>query len=177
MLHCTHTSLSGFVVLAYLWICRPDNDLVEVETHRRDISDKWLFTIFCEICWIKCYIINLLQEYGLNKAFSLDFVAPVKTNINATAFCRSPTGFHHRAVHKLAASRRWRSAAAGSRQGMWNWKGGTSLWEQTKTKSEKYPHQWWTSKDPFYVTMQFLHFRHIHLIESVATFIPYYVIL
>jgi hypothetical protein len=30
-----------------------DEDLVQTETRRRDVSDKWLFVIDCEICWIK----------------------------------------------------------------------------------------------------------------------------
>jgi hypothetical protein len=33
-----------------------DDDLVEVETCRRDISDKWLFTINCAICLINYYV-------------------------------------------------------------------------------------------------------------------------
>ena len=61
ILHCTCTFVSGFVVLAYLWICRTDSDLVVVETRRGDQSDIWLFITDCEICWIKCYIINLLH--------------------------------------------------------------------------------------------------------------------
>jgi hypothetical protein len=48
--------------------------------------------------------------------FLLTFV-PVNTYINATAFCRSPTGILHRSVHKLSASRWRRSAAARRRQG------------------------------------------------------------
>ena len=46
--------LTQFAVLLRLCICRPDDDLVEVKTCRKDISDKWLFIIHCAVCWIKC---------------------------------------------------------------------------------------------------------------------------
>jgi len=38
--------------LMCLCIYLPDNELVEVDTCQRDISDKWLFIINCAIYWI-----------------------------------------------------------------------------------------------------------------------------
>ena len=40
----------------------PDDDLVEVETRRRNINNKWLFIIDCAIYRIKYCIINLSHE-------------------------------------------------------------------------------------------------------------------
>jgi hypothetical protein len=42
-----------FVVLVCLCIYLPDDDLVDVGTCRRNISDELLFIISCAICWIK----------------------------------------------------------------------------------------------------------------------------
>jgi hypothetical protein len=67
----TCTSLTEFVV--YLCIYLPDDDLVEVETCRRDISDKWLFIIDCAVCWFKYCIINLLHGIWIMYKLSLEY--------------------------------------------------------------------------------------------------------
>jgi hypothetical protein len=56
--------LTEFAVLLGLCIYLPDDDLVEVETCRRDISDKLLFIIDCAVCWIKYCIILKSIEFG-----------------------------------------------------------------------------------------------------------------
>ena len=55
-LPCRCTSLAEFAVCLYISIYLPDDDLIEVETRRRDVSDILLFITDCEMCWI-----NVLQ--------------------------------------------------------------------------------------------------------------------
>jgi hypothetical protein len=57
----TDTSLTEFAVIVCLCIYLPDDDLVEVETGNRNISDKWLF-LDCAACWIKYCIIKLISR-------------------------------------------------------------------------------------------------------------------
>jgi hypothetical protein len=58
-------TFTEFAVLVYICIYLPDDDLVKVETCKRNISDKWLFIIDCAICWIKNCTIYCM-EYGLH---------------------------------------------------------------------------------------------------------------
>jgi len=42
-----------FAVLVCCCIYFPDYGLVEVETCRRNVSDKFVYTVDCAICWTK----------------------------------------------------------------------------------------------------------------------------
>lgn len=60
-------SIYYYTVLVCFCIYLPDKDLVEVETHRRDISDKYLL-----------FISNLLEQILCDQCIgrSVDYVAP-----------------------------------------------------------------------------------------------------
>jgi hypothetical protein len=54
----TPISLTIFCTCVH-FMCPPDEDLVQVETCRRAVSDKWLFIIGYAICWIEyCMMVN-----------------------------------------------------------------------------------------------------------------------
>lgn len=51
----------------------PDDDLVDVETSRRDVRGKWLFITGCAICWIKySIVIFYVAALGVRWDFGLD---------------------------------------------------------------------------------------------------------
>jgi len=50
-----------FALLASLGIYSPEDDIVEVETRRMEISDNLLIINYCAICWISYCIICLLH--------------------------------------------------------------------------------------------------------------------
>jgi len=56
----TRTYLTEFFILVFVCIYVCDDGLVEIETRRGNVSDKWLF-IYCAVCWIKSCIINPLR--------------------------------------------------------------------------------------------------------------------
>jgi len=62
--------LTEFAVLVHLLIYVPDDDLVQVETCRRDVSGKLLLLLFiidCVICWIEyCTAPQKLNHSVLN---------------------------------------------------------------------------------------------------------------
>ena len=60
-----NTSLTEGTVLVCLCVHFPDYNFVEVETYRKDVSDKWLFITDCAVCFIKHIAVNLLSEIGL----------------------------------------------------------------------------------------------------------------
>ena len=70
----THISFTKFTVCVCLGIYPPDDDLAEVETCGRNVSDKLLFITDCAVCWINCCIINLL--YGIWITFFLYCYVP-----------------------------------------------------------------------------------------------------
>ena len=49
----TCTCLTGFAALLCVCIYFPDNDIVLVETCRKDINGKLLYIIDCAICWLR----------------------------------------------------------------------------------------------------------------------------
>jgi hypothetical protein len=49
-----------FAVLACFCICLPNDDLVEFETCRRNISEKLLFIVESAICWITYCVVSLI---------------------------------------------------------------------------------------------------------------------
>ena len=59
-----NSSLPEGNVLVCLCIHFPDDNFVEVETYRRDISDKWLFVTDCAVCLVKRCVVSLLSECG-----------------------------------------------------------------------------------------------------------------
>jgi hypothetical protein len=61
-----NTSLTKFVLFACLFIYLPDDDLVEVETCRRVISDKLLFITDCAVF--------LLNIYNRSIAWTMDYL-------------------------------------------------------------------------------------------------------
>ena len=52
-------------------VCHPDDDLVEVETCGREMSDKWLFIIYCAVCRIKFCIITVARNVGYDTFWSV----------------------------------------------------------------------------------------------------------
>ena len=57
--YCTQTHV-GQNLLCFC-ICHHDDDLVEFETCGREMSDKWLFIVYCAVCRLKYSIITLLH--------------------------------------------------------------------------------------------------------------------
>jgi hypothetical protein len=51
-----------FAVLVCRCMYLPDEGLVEVETCRRNINDKFVYITECAICWTKYCIISLLHR-------------------------------------------------------------------------------------------------------------------
>lgn len=79
----TRTSLTEFVVFVCLFKQQPDDDFVEVETCRKGVSHKLLFTTDCVICCLKYCIINLLHgtRFTLNMPLCLLQYSNVKANL------------------------------------------------------------------------------------------------
>jgi len=57
----TFVFLTEFPVFVCVCIPLPDDNIVEVETCTRDISDELLFIVYCASCWIKWFIIYLIH--------------------------------------------------------------------------------------------------------------------
>jgi len=79
-----HISWTQFAVLVCLYIYRPDDDLVDVETCRRNISDKFLFVTDYAACWIKCYAIAkciFLVEVPVNSVAHCKLIPFARKNI------------------------------------------------------------------------------------------------
>jgi hypothetical protein len=60
----THAHLlTDFAVLVWLCVYLSDDDLVEVETCRRNISDKLLIFIEFTLCWVKHCMVERPSPY------------------------------------------------------------------------------------------------------------------
>jgi len=79
----TRTPLTEFIVSVCLFIQLLDDDLVEVETCRKGVSHKRLFTTACVICCLKYCIINILHgtRSTLNMLLCLLQYSNVKANL------------------------------------------------------------------------------------------------
>lgn len=96
----THIRISWtqFAVIVCLCIYRLHDDLVDVETCRRNISDKFLFVTDYAACWIKCcvmYINIFLGEVPVKSVAHCKLIPVTRKNVITLIVMSSTVKFRH----------------------------------------------------------------------------------
>ena len=94
----TRISLTQFAFIVCLCIYCPDDDLVDVETCRRNISDKFLFVAVYVACWSKCCALSkciFLVEDPVNSVAHCKLMPVTRKNIIPLTVMFCNVKLHH----------------------------------------------------------------------------------